>query len=230
MRRLPLLLCLACAGCVRPTPPPSELAQPTVAPPATAANFAAEIARFEADDRASPPAPGGVLFLGSSSFRLWPDFASDFPDVPVLNRAFGGATFPDVLYYAPRIVLPARPRLIVLYVGDNDLGSGRTPEQVAADYASFVAFVRRALPQTQVAYVSIKPSPSRWAIADAMREANARIAEQVARDGYGTYIDVFTPMLRPDGRPDPALYLADSLHMTPAGYAIWRAEIAPVLR
>jgi lysophospholipase L1-like esterase len=229
MRRLRLLLCLACAGCVRPAAP-ADPALAITAAPATAASFASEIARFEAADRANPPVPGGVLFLGSSSFRLWPDLGADFPDVPVLNRGFGGATFPDVLFFAPRIALPARPRLIVLYVGDNDLGAGRTPVQVAADYATFVAFVRRALPQTRVAYVSIKPSPSRWALVGAMREANARIAEQIARDGFGTYVDVFTPMLGPDGRPRPTLYQADSLHMTPAGYAIWRSRIAPVLR
>ncbi|HEX9952421.1 MAG TPA: GDSL-type esterase/lipase family protein [Rubricoccaceae bacterium] len=225
MRPLLLLLLLACVGCVRP----AATGDPLVAAPPTAAGFAPDIAAFEAADRAAPPAPGGVLFLGSSSFRIWPDLAADFPGVPVLNRAFGGATFPDVLYYGPRLVLAARPRLVVLYVGDNDLGAGRTPAQVAADYATFRAFVRRALPQTRVAYVSIKPSPSRWALAGAMRDANARIAEQIARDASATYVDVFTPMLGPGGRPQPALYQADSLHMTPAGYAIWRAQIGPVL-
>jgi lysophospholipase L1-like esterase len=148
----------------------------------------------------------------------------------VLNRGFGGSTFADVLYFAPRIVLPARPRLIVLYVGDNDLAAGRTPEQVAADYATFVAFVRRELPETRVAYVSIKPSPSRWAIVGAMRRANALIAEQIARDGSAMYVDVFTPMLGANGRPLPSLFISDSLHMTPAGYAIWRAQLAPVVR
>ncbi len=196
--------------------------------PVTAAGFAADIARFEADDRAHP-APGGVLFLGSSSIRYWTDLAADFPGVSVLNRGFGGATFPDVLYYAPRILLPTRPRLIVLYVGDNDLMAGRTPEQVAADYAAFAGFVRRALPRTRIAFVSIKPSPSRWALAGAMRDANARIAAQIARDGAASYVDVFAPMLGANGRPQPSLFQADSLHMTPAGYAVWRAAVAPAL-
>jgi lysophospholipase L1-like esterase len=227
MRPLLLLLLLACAGCIRPAA--RDLGVSLIAEPPTAAGFAPDIAAFEVADRAAPPAPGGVLFLGSSSFRIWPDLTADFPGVPVLNRAFGGATFPDVLYYGPRLVLAARQRLVVLYVGDNDLGAGRKPAQVAADYATFRAFVRRALPQTRVAFVSIKPSPSRWALADAMRDANAQIAAQIARDASATYIDVFAPMLGPGGRPQPALYQADSLHMTPAGYAIWRAQIGPVL-
>ena len=193
------------------------------------AGFASEIAQLEAADRAQPPAPGGIVFVGSSSIRLWPDLRADFPGAPVLNRGFGGATLPDVVYYAPRIVLPARPRLIVLYAGDNDLAAGRTPEQVAADYAAFVALVRRALPETRLVYIAIKPSPSRWALAGAMQRANALIAAQVARDSLAAFVDVFARMLGADGRPQPALYRADSLHMTPAGYALWRARLAPLV-
>lgn len=227
--RLRLVLLLACAGCV-PAAAPADRATAIVAAPATAASFEKEIAQFEAAERAHPPSPGGVLFLGSSSIRMWHDVQRDFPGVDVLNRGFGGSAFADVLYFAPRIVLPARPRLIVLYVGDNDLAAGRTPEQVAADFATFVAFVRQTLPQSRVAFVSIKPSPSRWALVGAMRRANALIAEQIARDGATQYVDVFTPMLGSDGRPIPSLFLADSLHMTHAGYAIWRTQLAPLVR
>jgi lysophospholipase L1-like esterase len=225
----PVLMLVASVACVRPAAAPTDAATPPTAAPPSAAEFGSEIAQFEATDRAQPPALGGILFVGSSTIRLWPDLRADFPGAPVLNRGFGGATFPDVLYFAPRIVLPARPRLIVLYAGDNDLAAGRTPEQVAADYATFVALVRHALPRTRVVYVSIKPSPSRWALAGAMRRANTLIAAQIARDTLAAFVDVFTPMLEPDGRPKPALYLADSLHMTPAGYAIWRARLAPLV-
>ena len=198
--------------------------------PATAPGFAGEIAQFETADRAHASTPGGILFVGSSSFRLWPDIEKDFPGVSVLNRGFGGSTFPDVIYYAPRVVLPARPRLIALYVGDNDLAAGRTPEQVAGDYATFAAWVRRTLPSTRIVYVSIKPSPSRWSLVDSMKRTNALIASQIARDSLATYVDVFTPMIGPNGRPMPSLFVGDSLHMTPAGYAIWRSKLAPVVR
>jgi lysophospholipase L1-like esterase len=43
-------------------------------------------------------------------------------------------------------------------------------------------------------------------------------------------VDVFTPMLGPDGKPRPELYVADGLHMTPAGYAIWKAAVTPALK
>ncbi|HKG94555.1 MAG TPA: GDSL-type esterase/lipase family protein, partial [Gemmatimonadaceae bacterium] len=203
-------------------------AAPAVAPAASA--FESEIRQFEAADRAAPPAPGGVVVVGSSSVRLWPDLAGDFPGVPVLNRGFGGSTLPDVLQFAPRIVLPYRPRLVVLYAGDNDLAAGRTPAQVLSDYRAFVALVRRELPAARVAFVSIKPSPSRWAIVDQVRAANRLVRDEVARDTLQSYVDVFTPMLGAGGRPRPELFVADSLHMTPAGYALWRERLAPVLR
>jgi lysophospholipase L1-like esterase len=189
-----------------------------------------EIRAFEAADRASPTPTGGIVFFGSSSIRLWRSLESDFPGLPVLNRGFGGSTLPEAIHYLARAVFPHRPRTIVLYEGDNDLTFNWGPTQVADDYRSFVRAVRDSLPSTRIVFISLKPSPSRWHLVDQQREANRLVREIVARDTLQTFVDVFTPMLGANGRPRPELFIADSLHMTPAGYAIWRAQVAPVLR
>jgi lysophospholipase L1-like esterase len=231
LRTLGIVLALAaCARASTPAPAASPASATSTPTTVNVARSEAEIRRFEAADRGAPVAPGGVVFVGSSSFRLWPNIAADFPGVPVLNRGFGGSTLPEVNHYVPRIVLPYRPRLVVLYAGDNDLNDGRTPADVLADYRTFVTMVRRELPSARIAFVSIKPSPSRWALMSSMREANRLIREEVSRDNLQTYVDVFTPMLRADGRPRPELFVADSLHMTRAGYDLWRERLAPVVR
>lgn len=208
--------------------PPAAAAVPS--PPVDSTRFESEIQRFEAMDRESPPASGGIVFVGSSSFRLWPDVARDFPGVAVINRGFGGSTLPEVIHYAPRIVVPYKPRLVVVYAGDNDIADGRTPAQVASDWRAFAALVGRELPEARVAFVSIKPSPSRWALVERVREANRLVQAEVARDPRQAYVDVFTPMLGANGRPRPELFADDSLHMTPAGYALWRERLAAVVR
>jgi lysophospholipase L1-like esterase len=192
--------------------------------------FEAEIRAFEAADSANPPPGGGVVFIGSSSIRNWTDVAADFPGVPVLNRGFGGSTLADIVYYMDRILLPYRPRLVVLYEGDNDLAAGRTPKRVVADYRAFVARLRSASPAARVVFVSIKPSPSRRTFIARARKTNQRIRAIIARDTLQTYVDVFTPMLDRGGHPRPELYEADSLHMTRAGYLLWRERLAPVVR
>lgn len=187
----------------------------------------AEIKRFEDSDRATPPAPGGIVFVGSSSIRMWKSLESDFPGLPVLNRGFGGSTFPEANHYLSRIVLPYHPRTIVVYEGDNDLTFGWGPRQVADDYRTFVRMVRDSLPTAKIVFISLKPSPSRWKLVDEQREANRLVRAIVARDTLQSFVDVFTPMLGANGRPTPQLFIADSLHMTPAGYAIWRKQVAP---
>lgn len=223
-----LLVAVACAR-TREQPAPASSAVATADAYGRAAQFEAEIAAFEAADRRRAPDPGGVVFTGSSSIRLWPSLESAFA-VPALNRGFGGSQLPDVVHFAPRIVLPYRPKLVVLYAGDNDIAAGRTPAQVLADYEAFVRRVRASDPAMRIVYVSIKPSPSRWQHVDAMREANALVAGAIARDSLAAFADVFTPMLGADGRPRPELYLADSLHMTPAGYVLWRERLEPLVR
>jgi lysophospholipase L1-like esterase len=224
-----VLLSAACTPQTRPTvAPPAQT--PARRIPIAVDRSEAEIRAFEASDRAAPPSPGGIVFYGSSSIRLWRSLATDFPGLPVLNRGFGGSTLPEAIHYLPRAVLPYRPRTIVLYEGDNDLTFGWGPAQIAADYQTFVRAVRAELPNTRIVFISLKPSPSRWRLVDQQREANRLVREIVARDTLQSFVDVFTPMLGGNGRPLPELFVGDSLHMTPAGYVIWRAQVAPVLR
>lgn len=227
-----LAILLLVGGYARPLPAQAGGAQPCGASAAGALDprrFEAEIRAFEAADRTSPPPLGGVVFIGSSSIHAWVDLSADFPGVPVLNRGFGGSTLADVVYYADRILLPYRPRLVVLYAGDNDLALGRTPGQVVSDYRAFVARLRSTRPRARVAFISIKPSPARRACIDRMRRTNGRIRAEIARDSLETYVDVFTPMLDAAGQPRPELFVADSLHMTRAGYLLWHSLLAPVV-
>jgi alpha-galactosidase len=188
-----------------------------------------EIQKFEAADKQSPPAPGGVVFVGSSTIRMWDTLAQDFPGVPVLNRGFGGSQLADAVHFADRIVIPYRPRLVMVYSGDNDLNAGKSPERVLADYRALVEKIHAALPQARIGFLSIKPSPSRWKLAAQMKEANALVKAYSATDPRLFYVDTFTPMLRPDGTPRAELFREDMLHMNPQGYALWKSIVAPYL-
>lgn len=192
--------------------------------------FADEIAAFQARDALQPPAPGGIVFTGSSSIRLWPDLAGDFPGLGALNRGFGGSTIADATGHAEVLVVRHRPRQVVLYAGDNDLANGLAPDQVAADFAAFVRRLRAADPRLAIAFIAIKPSQARIGLLPAQRRANALVQAMVAADPDLAYVDVATPMLDADGRPRAALYQADGLHLTDAGYRLWRERIAPRLR
>lgn len=192
--------------------------------------FAAEIAAFEARDAVAKPAKGGILFLGSSSIRMWTDLAHDFPGLNVINRGFGGSTIPDSVRYVDRIVTPYAPKTIVFYAGDNDLGAGHSPEEVLGDFQALVARVHAKLPATRILFVSIKPSLSRWQLIDGIRATNALVRAYVAGDPRLGYVDIVPPMLGRDGRPRPELYREDGLHMTRAGYDIWRGAVAKALK
>ncbi|MEW9625432.1 SGNH/GDSL hydrolase family protein [Rhodanobacter geophilus] len=198
-------------------------------PPAPA-QWRAEIDALVAHDRANPPPQHAVLFIGSSSIRFWtPTLAQDFPGVPVIDRGFGGSAIADSTWYADRIVVPYHPALIVMYAGDNDIDEGLSPQQVADDFRAFVARVRRGLPGVPVAYVSIKPSLARWPLWPRMREANGLIRRWASTQRDVRFVDVAPRMLDARGRPQPRLFRADGLHMSPAGYAIWIAALKPVL-
>lgn len=187
-------------------------------------------AAFDAADRQKPVRPDGVVFVGSSSIRLWYGLETQFDGQAVVKRGFGGAQLSDCAAYLDRLVVAYRPRLVVLYAGDNDLAAGRSPEAVLQTYIGFVDGVHRKLPQTRIAYVSIKPSPARETLLPQIREANMLIRRHAVGHERLDYIDVFSPMLDADGRPRPELFRADGLHLDEEGYALWRDIIALHLR
>lgn len=197
-------------------------AQPATKPQ----RFIKEIEAFEAKDKQSMPAPGGIVFVGSSSIRIW-KVDEAFPGLPVLNRGFGGSHISDSIDYFDRIVLPYKPKLIVFYAGDNDIAAGKTPERVANDFATLVGMVHKSLPGTKMVVIGIKPSISRWKLIEPMRDANRRIAAVADKDPLVTYVSVEEAMLGADGKPRPELFRKDGLHMEAAGYDIWNKMLKP---
>ncbi len=191
--------------------------------------FEDEIRRFEASDRANPPAPGAVLFTGSSSIRLWSSLAEDFPGYRTLNRGFGGSQIADSVRLVDRTVFPYKPRAIVFFAGTNDLAAGKSPETALADFNAFVTKVRDRLPNVPIAYIAISPAPSRWNNIANVRRANELIRVYCGYRGL-RFIDTYASFLTPEGGPRPELYVADQLHLRPAGYAIWREQVGQALR
>jgi lysophospholipase L1-like esterase len=193
------------------------------------AKWEKEISAFEAKDREHPPQPGDIVFIGSSSIRMWSTLEQDFPKHRVVNRGFGGSEIEDSTYFADRIIYPHAPRMIVMYAGGNDINAGKLAARVADDFRAFVEKVRKKFPDVQIAYISIAGNPKRWAQVEKVKDANARIKEYCGKVPGLKYIDTYSAMLGSDGLPKPDIFRDDKLHMNAEGYKIWTANVGPEL-
>ena len=189
------------------------------------------IRKFEDDDKANPPKPGGIVITGASSIRRWDTLVAEMKPLEVMNRGFGGSQYSDLNKYAERIVIAYRPRAVVVYEGDNDLaaGSPKTPEMVANDAQQFVKVVHSELPETWIYVMSIKPSYLRWNEWPKMMAANKLIRDFVKTQDHVQYIDVATPMFYAQEKPPRDFFVEDGLHPTAKCYALWTSIIKPVL-
>jgi lysophospholipase L1-like esterase len=192
--------------------------------------FEGEVSKMEAAARRSPAPTGAVMLYGSSSFRLWTNAAAQFPHVDLLNRGFGGSQLSDLNEFFTRLVVPAAPRLLLIYGGDNDLAAGKSPEQVLLDFQQLISLVREHLPNTRVGFVAIKPSPSRLSLLAAQNDANRRVRRYARSLRRVDFLDVASPLLRADGTPDPACFLDDRLHLNGAGYDRWLEVLGPYVQ
>ncbi|MCI0332245.1 MAG: GDSL-type esterase/lipase family protein [Planctomycetes bacterium] len=191
--------------------------------------FESEIAAFETWDRQNSWPRDAILFVGSSSIRLW-QTAESFPDLPVVNRGFGGSEISDVNHYFDRIVAKYKPRAIVFYSGDNDIAAGKSPQQVYDDFLEFVRLVRERLGKTRIYFLSIKPSIARLKMWPQMKEANKYVWRLAGINDQVVFVDIATPMLDGNNVPIRKLFLDDGLHLNADGYKLWNKTLAPLLQ
>lgn len=188
------------------------------------ARWEGDIARFEKLTAESPVKPGGIVFVGSSSIRLW-KLDQSFPGKGYVNRGFGGSTIADSTHFAERFILPLQPKKIVLYAGDNDIAGGKNSKQVVDDFHAFVAKIRNGLPGVTIIFVAIKPSLKRWELYPEMAKANQAIAELCEKDAHLIYADIATPMIGDQEKPAEDLFAKDLLHLSDKGYTIWNEVV-----
>jgi len=189
------------------------------------------IQKFEEADKLSPPPQNAIVFIGASSIVRW-NLKESFPELgaQAINRGFGGSLAADSTRYADRIVIPYKPRMVVFYAGDNDVEANHTPQQIADDFAAFERKVHAALPETQIVFISIKPSVRRFPWIEQIKGANALVRQYCATHPHLTFVDIVPQMLGADGKPRKELLVEDGLHMTPAGYKIWNDALRPILQ
>lgn len=206
--------------------PSAELPSPA---PAPQAKWEKDIQVFEQWDRKNSFPDNAVLFVGSSSIRMW-ETRECFPDLPVINRGFGGSQIAEITPLVPRVVFPYRPRAIVFYAGDNDIAAGKSPQTIADDFRDFVRRVREKLADTPIYFLSIKPSQSRWSMWINASQANTLTRDFCRTNAALHYVDLATCLLQENGSPNPVLFLPDNLHLNAQGYKIWTQKLAPLLR
>jgi hypothetical protein len=192
------------------------------------AQWEREIATFEQSDLTNPPPKDGVEFIGSSMIRRWNTLAQDFPGQPVFNRGFGGSEIVDSTHFAPRVIFPYAPRMIVFRAGGNDLWAGKSPEEVFADFQKFTAIVHAKLPATEIVFLSWSPTPSRWKQHEQEKELNELVKNFAAHTSNLQYIEAYDLPLGPDGLPRPELFVADQLHFNADGYKLLTERVRPL--
>ncbi|HEY0653763.1 MAG TPA: GDSL-type esterase/lipase family protein [Chryseosolibacter sp.] len=172
-------------------------------------------------DNMYPQPANPILFVGSSSIRLWKDFGRKFARFDAINRGIGGAVISDILYYTEDLIVRYNPRKIVLYVGENDLPSETTtPDSVLNRTIRLHHAIRKKLPQVPIIYIAMKPSPSRDQLQAKAIAGNDLVRKYFSTQANVVFLDVYTAMLK-DGKSRPELFLDDRLHMNEQGYAIW---------
>ena len=191
--------------------------------------FENSIVEYEEWDKANPFPDGAVLFVGSSSVRMWKDIDAQFPQVKIINRGFGGSKFSDLLYYLDRIVTCYQPSKIFIYEGDNDIASKVKIREIMDNARQVRQVIARKLPGVPVFFIAAKPSVARWKLKKKYQQLNSQLSLFAANTPGTGFVNVWNSALDADGEVRKDIFLEDNLHMNEKGYAIWKKAIEPFL-
>ena len=194
------------------------------------ARWEKSIAAFEQSDRTKPPPQKALVFTGSSTILFWKTMTEDLPDHKVINRGFGGSQIVDATHFADRIIIPYKPKMVLIRSGGNDIFAGKSPAVVFQDFKDFVAKIHSKLPKTEVVYIALSPSVARWENADKEKSLNMMVLEFTKKNKHVKYLDDADISLGADGKPRPELFVADKLHLNAEGYKLFAARVRKFLK
>ena len=203
---------------------------PTAAKAEEPSRWEKDMGAFREREAESPSPEGAVLFVGSSTVRLW-DLKASWPNETMVNNGFGGSTLADAIRHFDTLIEPYHPGAVVIYSGDNDMSKGRGIKGTTADFKTLAERVQKIHPGSPVLILAIKPSAKRWNLWPEMKQVNEAVAAFCASGNGLHFVDIATPMLgEGDAMPDPSWFRDDGLHLSEKGYAEWTRIVGGVLR
>jgi lysophospholipase L1-like esterase len=171
-----------------------------------------------------------IVFTGSSSVRRWENVQEYFPGKNIINTGFGGSQMSDLIWFADQVIFRYKPIQLFIYEGDNDISAGEKPDHIIREADSLIKIIHKRLPNTEIVIISAKPSPIRWKLKEEYQKLNAMFSKLDSEYDYVRYLDLWTPLIGPSGRPVSEYYIKDSLHINSAGYDKWAAIVGKVLK
>ena len=186
-----------------------------------------EIEAFEKLDETRVYPDDAILFIGSSSIRLWKTLEEDMKPFNVIQRGYGGAHFRDMVFYTERILADHKLSMVVCFVANDISGSSRdgTPKEVLGLFKLFVKQVREKHPTIPILQIAVTPTKSRWKYWDKINQVNNLIKAYCEKRENLYFVNTVPAYLDKDGQPKPEWFVSDQLHLNTEGYEVWNGLI-----
>lgn len=185
--------------------------------------FESSIENFRRFDARNTMAKDPILFVGSSSMVFW-ETANSFPEYPIINRGFGGASLPEVIHYYDDVIKKHHPSMILVYC-DIDVEQGRSPEFTVNAFKELVNRIELDFPTTPVLLLSMKPTLIDDFLGKDVRKnkllSNQLLQEYAQSKASLYYVDITSSMIDINGRLKGDIFIDDGMHLNPLGYELW---------
>ena len=191
--------------------------------------FENEILNLEQLDLTKIADKSNLLFIGSSSIRLWNNIENDMHPYKPIKRGYGGAHYYDLIHFTERLITNHSPKAILIFVanditGSNDIfktNNDLSPKEVKKLFKYCYKSIRKIHKQVPVFVIETTPTPSRWDVWDKISEANDLINSYCESKLNLHFITTRDKFINDNGLPIKSFFISDELHLNNKGYNIW---------
>jgi hypothetical protein len=191
-----------------------------------------EIKKLEVLDKKETYSNQAVLFIGSSSIRLWKSIEEDLDTYEPIKRGYGGAHYYDIIHFTNRLVSPHKVKAIAIFVANDITGKENginnqtvnrdlSPKEVLRLVKFVTKEIRKSHEKVPIFFIETTPTSKRWKVWDKISKANDLIENYTSKSENLYYINTRSFYIGSDGMPNNSLFVKDKLHLNREGYKLW---------
>ena len=191
-----------------------------------------EIKKLEVLDKKETYSNQAVLFIGSSSIRLWKSIEEDLDTYEPIKRGYGGAHYYDIIHFTNRLVSPHKVKAIAIFVANDITGKENginnqtvnrdlSPKEVLRLVKFVTKEIRKSNEKVPIFFIETTPTSKRWKVWDKISKANDLIENYTSKYENLYYINTRSFYIGSDGMPNDSLFVKDKLHLNREGYKLW---------
>ena len=169
-----------------------------------------------------------VCFIGDSLTDGY-DVKSFYSNLNVINRGIGGDRVKDVITRLDNSVYQARPKVVVILIGGNDVLAGHDENYIIDSIVRIILKIKNNLNNIKIVVQSFYPLSQDYAKHNETMKRLNKVVEEVCTIFNVVFADIYESLLDQSTNELNLDFTPDNVHLNIHGYNVVTSILNPII-